>query len=98
MPPDPKLPPSGDVPPTLVPSHPPVITNPPQTSVSGHSGLPHLFSNLLSLCLGLFLADAFLSFLDESLGLFFGFHGLKGIRGLSFLAMLLAAVMLYVLM
>src|SRR6476659_6580879 len=98
MPPDPNLPLSGDLRPTPAPSHPPVITSPPPTTVSRHSGLPHFFSILLSLCLGLFLADAFLSFLDESLGLFFGFHGLKGIRGLSFLAMLLAAVMLYVLM
>jgi hypothetical protein len=35
---------------------------------------------LLSVCLGLFLADALVSLADDSLGLFFGFHGLAGIR------------------
>jgi hypothetical protein len=49
-------------------------------------------------CLGLFLADAFISLLDDSLILVFGIHVLAGTRAVvCFLAMLMALV-IYVLM
>jgi len=50
-----------------------------------------LLALLLSLCLGLFLADAVVSLLDDSLKLFVGVHFLSVTRGMvGFFAMLLA--------
>lgn len=53
---------------------------------------------LLSVCLGLFLADAFVSLVDDSLALLLGTHVLMAIRTLVFLFAGLAALMIYLLM
>jgi hypothetical protein len=53
---------------------------------------------LLSLCLGLFLADAIVSLLDDSLILCFDVHVLTAIRGFLFFFAMLMAVGLYGLM
>jgi hypothetical protein len=53
---------------------------------------------LLSLCLGLFLADAVVSLLDDSLGLLCGFHPLTVVRGVVFLFALLTGFVVYGLM
>ena len=58
----------------------------------------HLVASLLSLFLGLFLADALLSFADDSLILFCGLHWLSTIRGLVSLLALLMALGIYGLM
>jgi hypothetical protein len=60
--------------------------------------LRQLLAILLSLCLGLFLADAVVSLLDDSLILCFDVHVLAAIRGFLFLFAMLMAVVLYVLM
>ena len=57
-----------------------------------------LFAILLSLCLGLFLADAFVSLVDDSLILLFDLHGLTVIRGILFLLAMLVAIVIYGLM
>ncbi len=57
-----------------------------------------LFSLLLSLCLGLFLADAIVSLADDSLSLWFGLHFLKAVRGVVGLFSFLLAIVVYVLM
>ena len=53
---------------------------------------------LLSVCLGLFLAEAFVSFADDSLILFFGIHVLAIIRGIVFLLAILISMLIYALM
>ena len=53
---------------------------------------------LLSLCLGLFLADAVLSLIDDSLIQFLGVHALTGLRGLVYLFSFLTVVLTYLLM
>lgn len=57
-----------------------------------------LVSILLNLCLGLFLADAFVSLVDDTLILLFGLHLLSAIRGIVFLFAFLLAMLVYVLM
>jgi hypothetical protein len=52
---------------------------------------------LLSLCLALFLADALLSFADDSLNLFFGNHVLAIIQALVFFFTLLMTIVTYAL-
>jgi hypothetical protein len=52
----------------------------------------------LSLCLGLFLADAFISLCDDSLGLFFHTEALSVFRGIVFTFAFLAALATYVAM
>jgi hypothetical protein len=52
-----------------------------------------LLALLLSVCLGLFLADAVVSLADDSLSLWFGIHWLAAVRGVvSFVALLLSVV------
>ena len=71
---------SSSVPPALSPQ-----ANPKSGSAR------QLFASLLSLCLALFLADAVVSFADDSLILFCGLHPLSALRGLtSFFALLMA--------
>jgi hypothetical protein len=60
--------------------------------------LRELLAVLLSLCLGLFLADAVISLVDDSLILFFGLHLLVGIRGMVCLFSILIAIVIYGLM
>ncbi len=65
---------------------------------SGHSQTARwLIARLLSLCLGLFLAHAIVSLVDDSLNLF-GSHVLTGARGVLFLFALLISVAIYCLM
>ena len=54
-----------------------------------------LLAILLSLCLGLYLADAFVSLLDDALILFFNLHVLTGLRMIVGLFSLLTAVGVY---
>ena len=53
---------------------------------------------LLSLCLGLFLADGFVSLLDDSLIGFFGINVLSAARGIIFALATLMAILTYCLM
>ena len=53
---------------------------------------------LLSVCLGLFLADAVVSLLDDSLIILFGNHLLTGTRGIVCLLAMLMALVIYGLM
>lgn len=98
MQPDPKTPSSidgpqtGSVPPLLPASQPSVCGAPPSSPVRP------LIAVLLSLCLGLFLADAVVSLVDDSLILFFDIHVLTLIRGMVFLLAMLMAVVVYGLM
>ncbi len=55
-------------------------------------------SILLSLCLGLFLADAAVSLLDDSLIQFWDLRALSGVRGIVFLFSFLATILTYFLM
>ena len=90
MEPDSKTQPFNDNP--LSASAPPPL--PPEPTRK--PGRPMTF--VLSLCLGLFLADAIISFVDDSLILFFDVHGLIAIRGIVFLLTIIMAVLVYILM
>jgi hypothetical protein len=78
---------AGELPPPLPPQ-------PPRKS----GAVRQLLAALLSLCLGLFLADAFVSLLDDSLILLFGIHLLGTVRGFLVLLAMLIALATYVLM
>lgn len=78
------------------PDNAPPVLSPAANRQSG-SGR-QVFAVLLSLCLALFLADAVVSLVDDSLILFFGLHVFSLIRGLVALLALLMAVGLYGLM
>jgi len=102
-------PPADSVPPPLPAPEPPVIVaRPPLVAVSPpllplkpiqkSSALRRLFAILLSLGLGLFLADAIVSLLDDSLILFFDIHVLTIIRGITGLFAALMAIVIYGLM
>ena len=86
----------------LVPTpQPPVIGPPPPLPPEPSrksEPVRQLLAILLSLCLGLFLADAVVSLVDDSLILFFGLHLLAGIRGLVCLFAMLMALVIYGLM
>jgi hypothetical protein len=62
------------------------------------SPMRQLLAILLSLCLGLFLADAVVSFADDSLILFSGLHLFAGIRWIVCLFASLMAIVIYGLM
>jgi len=79
-------------PPPLTASTPPPL---PATTNRQSSPLRQLLVILLNLCLGLFLADAVVSLVDDSLVLLFGVHILAGIRGTIFLLAILMAVVIY---
>src|SRR6266481_9552294 len=72
-----------------------MLTVPPPLPNRPSSRLPHLLSILLSLCVGLFLVDAVVSLVDDSLIVFFGIHLLAGMRGMVFLVASLMAVAVY---
>jgi hypothetical protein len=74
-------------------SAPPVLME----SKSKSGPMPQLFALLLSLCLGLFLTDAFLSFADASLIVFCGRHTLSAASGLLSLLSLIMAAGIYAL-
>src|SRR5438128_1407414 len=99
----------GNVPPLLPASEPPVISAPPPLVTGAPPALPppspgksspvrRLLAILLSLCLGLFLADAVVSLLDDSLLLFFDIHILTTLRGILFLFAIFMAILIYGLM
>ena len=102
MQPDPQIPPStthsqagGGAPPALAAVPPPIL---PPGSDAESSAARSWLALLLSACLGLFLADAIVSLADDSLGLFFGFHGLAGVRMLVGLLAGAVALLVYVMM
>ena len=99
---------TGHVPPSLPASEPLVIGSTPPSIAGPPPPLPakpacpfwsvrKLLAILLSLGLGLFLADAIISLLDDSLILFLGHRELAGIRGMVGLFTLLMAVVIYAL-
>ncbi len=75
-------------------SPPPLPTNRERKA----SGVRRLMAILLSLCLGLFLADAVISLMDDSLILFPGIHLLTVPRALVSFSALLATLLIYILM
>ena len=90
--PDPQTPASKD-------NQPFGILPPPlPVPARNHSSLRPVISVLLSLCLGLFLADAVVSLADDSLNLLFGSHPLSLIRGIFCILSMLLAIVVYGLM
>jgi hypothetical protein len=71
---------------------------PPSAPAKKAWSLPKVVAILLSLCLGLFLADGLVSLADDSLIVFFGVHLLAGIRAVVCFFALLAAIAVYGLM
>src|SRR2546426_4183436 len=108
MAPDPQIPPldndqqAGSVPPRLPASEPPgaagvpPLLAPDQTRKS--STVRQLIAILLSLYLGLFLVDAVVSLVDDSLILFSDIHAFAAIRGVVFFFVTLVALVPYGLM
>ena len=82
---------SGVPPPPIAPPPPPVLKEPGRNSWS----LDHLLSILLSLCLGLFLLEAVVSLLDDSLILFCGLHPFTLLREIIGILSTLMAVGIY---
>jgi hypothetical protein len=108
MQPDPKPPSlddnlhSGRVPPRVSSAPPPLVADAPpllpaQPAPKSSAGR-QVLAILLSACLGLFLADAVVSLLDDSLIILFGNHLLAGTRGIVFLLAMLMALVIYGLM
>jgi hypothetical protein len=79
----------------LVPGPPPLP--PPEPARKTGFGR-QVLAFLLSVCLGLFLADAFVSLVDESLILLFDLRVLTVVRGMVFFFSLLMAIVVYGLM
>src|SRR4051812_19463483 len=75
------------------PSFLPAITDPGRDT----NGLRQALAILLSLCLALFVADAILSFLDETLGALVGLHFLTPLRSFIALLALVSGLGVYVL-
>ena len=88
-------PPVTVAPPPLVPGPPPLP--PPEPARKTGFGR-QVLAFLLSVCLGLFLADAFVSLVDESLILLFDLRVLTVVRGMVFFFSLLMAIVVYGLM
>lgn len=100
---------AGNVPPLLPASEPPLIGAPPPFVAASPPPLPPkpnrqsssvrpMLAILLGLCLGLFLADAVVSLVDDSLILFFDIHLFTLIRGILFLFAMIMAIVIYGLM
>ena len=86
---------AASAPPALVTGAPPLSRPKP----GGKSGaFPQFVVIVLNLCLGLFLADALISFIDGSLILFTGVHALASVRGVVGLFAVLLAIAVYGLM
>ncbi len=103
------IPQGGSVPPPLPASGPPVSGAPPPLgtdspptlapqSAPQRSAARQLVAVLLSACLALFLADAAISLLDDTLILLFGIHLLAGLRGIVCTFAMLVALVVYALM
>src|SRR5258707_7480964 len=82
--------PPGSAPPLVATLPPPLAPNQPPSSA-----VRRLVALLLSLCLGLFLADAIISLVDDSLFLFFRIHLLTAIRAIVSLLSMLMAILIY---
>lgn len=95
LPRSPANPQSGTAPPPLVATAPLPPVKPP---VAGSASVRPMLAILLSLGLGLFLLDAAVSLMDESLSLFFAVHFLKAPRALLALFALFVSVVIYGLM
>src|SRR3989442_954386 len=78
----------------LVAASPPPL--PPQPNRKS-SRVEQTLAVLLSLGIGLFLADAVISLVDDSLILFFGIHFFKVLRGILFPFAMLMAILIYAL-
>src|ERR1051326_128800 len=100
-------PPKGGCVPPLLPTSPPDFDAPPFHGPGDPPPLPpttkrhsvrQLLGILLSLCLALFLADAAVSVMDDSLILIFGVHLLGSARGIVFVFATLLAILVYCLM
>lgn len=77
------------------PSLPPPL---PSAPAPKRSPVRQLLAIVLSLCLGLFLADAVVSLADDSLILLFGIHDLRVMREMTGLFALAMAIVVYGLM
>jgi len=98
---------SSAVPPRLAASEPPVIRGqvavaaqlqPPIKATGGFWTARHLVAVVLSLGLGLFLADALISAVDESFILVFNVHFLAGLRGIVGFFTVVIGLVIYALM
>src|SRR5262245_33839864 len=97
----------GSVPPMLAPSQPPVIgvqaavatpRQPPPTTNGGFWRARHLVAVVLSLALGLFLADAAVSAVDDTFILLFNVHVLGGLRSIVGFFTVILGLVIYALM
>ena len=84
----------GDSKPPVIPS----LSVPATEAVAKPWGGRQPIALLLNICLGLFLVDAILSLMDDTLVLFVDAHFLSGIRGVLGTFALLFALLVYVLM
>ena len=71
---------------------------PPLAATSAPWSARQMLAMVLSICLGLFLADAFVSLADDSLMVLFNLHLLAGIRLMVVLLAMLLGLVVYVLM
>jgi len=91
--------PDGALPPSAAAGPPVICVPPPQTATPKPSPvLRQLMAIFLSLYVGLFLVDAIVSLVDDSLILFLGLHLLTAVRATAFLAILVMGLVIYVLM
>lgn len=84
--------------PPVIRAPPPVADSPPSKSIRKSISARNLLAILLSLCLGLFLADAVVSLADDSLVLFFDIRLLSGIRVMTGFFATLLVIVIYGLM
>jgi hypothetical protein len=84
--------------PPLENSPPPLSSIPPLPSVSDHTFMRQLVVVVLSVYLGLFITDAFISLAHDSLMIFFNLYFLAGIQLVVSLLAMLMAVIVYILM
>ncbi len=98
MPADPPMPPGegrgSDAPPPVT-GVPPVLSSAARPPAEPWR---QLLAVLLSVCLGLFLADAIISLLDDTSGILWGIHILLGIRVIVSVLATLLALLVYLLM
>src|SRR5450432_1379683 len=90
---DPNIPPANDQ--TQSDSRPPLL---PPESKRPSGSLRQFLAVLLSVCLALYLLDAVVSLVDDSLILFFGLHVFSVIRALVGIFAVLMVILVYGLM
>jgi hypothetical protein len=83
------------MPPQVPDSPPPIIGLSPPAPASRPAPLRQLLATLLSLCLGLFLADAIISLLDDSLILLADLHLLTLVRSMAWILCVLMVIVVY---